>query len=273
MSTLVLDQSDDDYRAAVGINSSSLHHALRSAGHYRYAKDHPRAPSEQMVLGQAIHILLLTPHLENERLAVLPDDAPTRRSNAGKQWHEDFERRTAGKFIMEPARMQLARDIAERVRSHSIAGSLLEDCALREVSLYWTELATGLPCKARLDALSADYRLIVDVKSTSDAREDPFARSAFDYRYDIQAAHYVDAVLSVKSVQPLYCWIVVETDPPHGCAVYSAAPQLMNIGDEDRDSALRVINDCSRTGQWPLYVENVRPLNLPHWAIRARLPR
>jgi hypothetical protein len=270
---MILDQPDDDYRAEVGINSSSLHHALRSAGHYRYAKDHPKPGTDAMVLGQAVHILLLTPELESQRIAVLPDDAPNRRSNAGKQWHEDWQRRTEGKFILEPARMQLARDVADRVRSHGIAGPLLDDCAYREVSFYWTELATGLPCKSRLDGLSRDYRLIVDLKTTADAREDAFARSAWDYRYDLQAAHYVDGVLAVKNIQPLYCWIAVETEPPFGVGVYSAAPQLLNIGDEDRDHAMRLINECSRTGQWPLYAETVRPLNLPHWAIRARLPR
>jgi exodeoxyribonuclease VIII len=273
MSQLILDQSDADYRAAVGVNSSSLKHALRSLAHYRHAVDHPKPSSAAMRFGTLVHTLVLQPATFNATVAVMPEDAPTRQSKAGKEWHEAFAAEAAGKLIVTVQDVIEATAAANAIFSHDIAAGLLEDCEHREASIFWTDETSGLPCKARADALSDDCRVLLDLKTTPDAREDEFARSAWSYGYHTQAAHYVDGVLHACDVQPLYAWIVVESEPPHGVAVYSASPSLLNIGREDCDAALAAIAEATRSGRWPGYPVNIKPLTLPAWAVKARIRR
>jgi exodeoxyribonuclease VIII len=271
MNRIELNQPDADYRAAVGVNSSSLRHALRSLAHYRQAVDHPKPRTAAMTLGTALHALVLMPQQFGDLIAVMPPDAPTRQSKAGKDWHAEFAAAAAGKDVISFADFETVNAMAQAVAAHDIAAGLLEDCAHREASLYWTDETSGLPCKARADALSDDFRVLLDLKTSADAREEQFARSAFEYGYHTQAAHYVDGVLHACDVQPLYAWIVVENEPPHGVAVYSASPSLLNIGREDCDLALSLIAEATVSGKWPGYPVGIRPLTLPAWAVKARI--
>lgn len=64
-----------------------------------------------------------------------------------------------------------------------------------EVSIFWTDEATGVPCKARLDYLKP--RLIVDLKTFSNpygmSIDKAIARAMANYRYHVQAAWYLEA--------------------------------------------------------------------------------
>jgi hypothetical protein len=87
-----------------------------------------------------------------------------------------------------------------------------------EVSLFWTEDVEGFPvrCKARFDYLKP--RGIGDLKSIRNSRSVDFVeacrRAIAEYRYDLQAAHY----LRGRSRLP---------DLVAGGAVYGASPEVL----------------------------------------------
>lgn len=62
-----------------------------------------------------------------------------------------------------------------------------------EISVFWVDQHTGVPCKARFDRLKA--RGIGDLKSIENERGRPLEIAAMydikGYRYDMQAAHYL----------------------------------------------------------------------------------
>ncbi len=65
-----------------------------------------------------------------------------------------------------------------------------------EVSIFWADAATGIPCKARLDYLKP--QAVVDLKTFTNQFGMPIrraiARQMANYRYHIQARWYLDAV-------------------------------------------------------------------------------
>jgi hypothetical protein len=67
-----------------------------------------------------------------------------------------------------------------------------------EVSVFWTDAQTGVPCKARFDYLKP--RAIVDLKSYENVIGLPvrkaMARCVANYRYHIQAALYLEGARS-----------------------------------------------------------------------------
>lgn len=64
---------------------------------------------------------------------------------------------------------------------------------VKEKAHFFTDPATGLPCKCKTDVLYK-HRLIVDVKTTSQPNRAAFLESCHEYDYHRQAAFYLDGV-------------------------------------------------------------------------------
>lgn len=81
---------------------------------------------------------------------------------------------------------------------------------LNEVSIFWRDKKTDLPKKARVDCLKATTREggirmgIGDLKSLANKYDKPFDRACIDsvvnYRYDVQAKHYMDGCTNIAKL-------------------------------------------------------------------------
>lgn len=71
-----------------------------------------------------------------------------------------------------------------------------------EVSIFWVDKETGVPCKARLDYLKT--KAIVDLKSFGNQRDRPVEKAIYyavaERKYHIQVAWYFEAVERVREI-------------------------------------------------------------------------
>lgn len=115
-----------------------------------------------------------------------------------------------GKTLMSVNAMERIEASAKVVESHPDVSRALSG-GYPEVSIFWVDEETGVPCKARVDYLKP--RVIVDLKSFSNARNKPVDRAIADvvaaYGYHMQAVHYgwglaavQKALLSGEAVMP-----------------------------------------------------------------------
>jgi hypothetical protein len=102
------------------------------------------------------------------------------------------------------------RDAILAYRSLPLARWLAE--GTRELSIYWTDDAGG-HWKARPDCFTED--VILEVKTTADVRATRFARTRSRFGYDLQAAHYVEAVSRLTGREPRFVFVAVEPSAPH----------------------------------------------------------
>ena len=58
-------------------------------------------------------------------------------------------------------------------------------------AFFWHDEDHDVQCKARFDFVAARSNIVVDIKTTQDARPDRFARDLVTYQYGLQAAHYL----------------------------------------------------------------------------------
>lgn len=102
--------------------------------------------------------------------------------------------RNAGKTLLRQEQINQIEIAAAMIERHPDLGRAFRDGA-PEVSIFWTDEATGVPCKARLDYLKP--RLIVDLKTFSNpygmSIDKAIARAMANYRYHVQAAWYLEA--------------------------------------------------------------------------------
>jgi exodeoxyribonuclease VIII len=158
-------------------------------------------------------------------------------------------------------------NIMQSCRSHPMSKHLFSD-GIAEQSVFWEDAETGVLCKARPDwLLGGANPAILDLKSTEDASPDGFMRSAYTYRYHVQAAWYLDGLEAATGQKPdVFMFLAVEKKYPHAVAFYYADDAMLSVGRAEYRKALRTYAECMKTNVWPGYEGKLRPLSLPRWA-------
>lgn len=178
------------------------------------------------------------------------------------EWTEN----NPGRIVLTPETWDQLHAMANAVHSHPAAGSLLTGCpGEAEKSVYWNDATTGVLCRCRPDWWRDD-NVIVDLKTTEDASPEGFAKSMANYRYDVQAAYYLDGVQQATGKRPkAFVFIAVEKKPPYGVGVYVLDSDSLELGRAQYQHDLRIYAECVRTGEWPGYGDKIQTISLPAW--------
>ena len=256
--------SNEAYHALKAVSPSRLKLLARSPLHYYDAYLAPdrevKEPTAAMLLGTALHTAVLEPELWDATVAV-PPHTFDRRTKVGKELAAEFERESAGKIVLSPDDADRVRRMADAVHKHPAAKFLLELPGRREASYTWTDPATGLECKTRPDWHSEDRRIVVDVKTTKDARRGEFAKSIANFDYHVQAAWNQGALEAEQFIS-----IAIESERPYAVAVYPASGALIAAGQRRIETAMTLLAECQQSGNWPGYGDLVQePIDLPGW--------
>lgn len=252
-----------EYHARPEVSKSGLDLVHRSPLHFwnRYLNPDRVAepPTPAMVIGSALHTMVLEPHLFDDEYAVAPHC--DRRTKEGKMIWADFEQESAGKTLLKAEEATHIEAMASAVRRHKAAGFLLRMPGKCEQSYFWTDETSGEDCKCRPDWHSEDKRIIVDVKTCEDASPAAFLRkSVLGYRYHVQAAFYSRGLGAQQ-----FIFIAVEKKPPFAVGVYTLPGKLVERGWQEAAADLQRLAECRATDQWPGYGDAIQELDLPAW--------
>lgn len=266
------DVTNEDYHGGVGISKSGLDLMARSPLHYWAAYHDPlRKPREEtpaMRFGTAIHTAVLEPGTFLDRYVILPDGLD-RRTKDGKAEYAVLEAKAEAKGaqLLPYADFDKAMAIKSACHTHPMAKQLFRD-GKAEMSVFWTDEETGVLCKCRPDwLLGGDNPAILDLKTTVDASPDGFMKSAYKYRYHVQAAWYLDGLEAAMGVKPdVFMFLAIEKDPPYAPAFYYADDAMITAGRAEYRRLLRLYAQCQNEGSWPGYNPKLQPLSLPKWA-------
>ena len=248
--------SSTDYHADPAVSKSHLDQVARSGQHYwaRYVDPNrqPVKPTAAMTTGSLGHCATLEPDELSKRYGIAPD----RRTKAGKEAAAEMQ--ANGIEPVSEADMVLAGNMARAVHHHPMAALLLS-AGKPETSIWWDDPDTGMRCKCRPDWSNGG--LCVDLKTTTDASPKGFARSVVNFRYHVQAAHYLAAGLFDQFV-----FIAVEKEAPFAVACYELDADALAEGQRLRDRDLQRIANCRAMAAWPGYGDELQTLSLPGWA-------
>lgn len=271
-SGIIIGLSNADYHSMSSVSSSMLKTILRSPAHYKaaYLSGAPRKePSASMVLGSLTHTLFLEPEQYGNEYIIAPDC--DRRTKEGKAVYSAFQDAADGLTIITADQLQTAQDMANALCGHIIHEAMTGGHA--EASIFWTDDQTGLACRIRPDYHIAPSDvwptgLIIDVKTTDDARPDAFARTCITYGYDLSAAMYCAGFMRHYGTTepPLFLLLVVERDAPNAVACYECSPEMLAKGEEKYRRAMALLDECQEKNEWPGYDSGIQLLNMPKWA-------
>lgn len=246
-----------EYHAHPAVSKSVLDKVARSPLHARAYLDGEREePTPAMQFGTALHAAVLEPELYANSYVVFDGD---RRTKAGKEAYELLI--SSGATIISRADYDAISAMAKAITYHPVAGAYVGDSGKAEHSVFWTDQVSNLECKCRPDLWLDQRGIIVDLKTTEDASPAGFAKSVANYRYHVQAAHYLAGTQAER-----FIFIAVEKKAPYAVAVYELDPASLELGIQTRNRDLATYAVCAGNNYWPGYSEQIETLTLPGWA-------
>jgi len=249
----------ESYTAIDAVNWSTLRAMAQSPLAYRYAAAHPREDTATFRLGRLTHMAILEPECFERDVCVYP--GPVRR---GREW-DAFRAANASREIVTATEFALARCASEAALSHPVARHHLTGIAETEVVLTWTDAATKIDCKARVDRMTTQY--LLEVKTAREVAPWPFGRQCAALKYHGQFAFYLDGARAAgRDLPGSPIVIAIQPEPPHDVAVYTVPDDVLDAGRELYRGLLNRLLRCRESGHWPGVCEGEIALQLPAWA-------
>jgi hypothetical protein len=231
------------------LSCSLLKPLLVSPAHFRAALTscHRRSPAKDF--GSLLHLVLLQPmDLANE-VAVYPGVASKRTEE-----YKQFEARNSDKLVVDEPTFSEVRLLAEKVAATAYKGRAIQrfiEESICEATIYFTEQATGLRLRVRLDAFHPD--ITFDLKSTRHASSQQFTRDAVVFGYDLQAFMYSlgRCLYEGRHLARPFVFITAENTDPHSVSTLLAGPRFMDNGAAKFEACIGAYQACVQTGLWP----------------------
>jgi hypothetical protein len=267
---IVRDMPAAQYHSAPDLGSGSIRELLKSPKHFAAYRDGGSETTPAMRLGTLAHTATLEPAVWSRRY--VRDVEGDGRTKAVKEAREALAQRVAaeGMSVVRPDDYDTAEAIAKSVRVHPAASALLRYAADVELSVFWEDGDTGVPCKARIDLVAKTPAGIVlcDLKTTADASEDAASKALVNYSLDTQAAHYIDGYeAATGETVAHYALIFVESGAPHDVLVRALGNATLARGRTRRIKALDLWAECTASGKWPGRDEKIATIDAPSWAL------
>lgn len=255
----------DAYSTGLEVSKSVLWTAhTRSLRHGLHSILQRSEPSNAMALGAAVHCAVLEPDEFSWRFHRGPDD------RRGLRWKEALEEH--GEGLLTAGDYDAALAIRDALLREPLVRKITQAATLREASGFWTDSETGLRCRCRPDGYAESLGLLIDLKTTRDARAHGFARSIADYGYHAQEAFYSDGWRACGLDVAGFVFIAVETEAPFAASVFELGPQAVEEGRAAMRATLQAWAEAERADQWPAYPQEVQRIDLPRWAYRLTSP-
>ncbi len=257
------------------VSKSALDKIHRSPAHYKAWLDGTDAEesSDALELGQAFHCALLEPERFASVYAVAPDFGDIRKTasttkeeaKANKDRRDAWRIEHAGSLPLDAFDANCIEGMVASIRRHPLAGKMIRD-GLSELTLKWQDRETGLTCKSRLDYYVEGHAMILDAKSTLDARWDAFRRDIVKWRYHVQDALYRSAAIELGLPVQHFVFVACEKLPPYAVATYTLDADGIGRGYSSARADIDMLADCVRKDSWPGYPVEIREIDLPPWS-------
>lgn len=288
--------SNKEYRAREGISSTELKKIMKSPMHYRYWKDNPEeTDTPSLLFGRAAHKYILETYDFYNEFEVAQDfkyqtkedkkatqefvGAKAIELGKGEEWDNFIVANPKKDEVIAFYRMLVAeKDIItqeqfeqiDAMRNAMLATPFVSKLinGEHEVSFFWVDEDTGLPCKCRPDSMNDKLHIVIDYKTCEDAETETFMKNAIRLGYDVQASYYLDGVKANTGEDYIFVFIAQEKKPPYAVNILQASDVFIKSGRETYKALLETYKECSENNNWFGYMgaENeINSLGVPKW--------
>jgi len=251
------------YNESKALNYSGAKEILKSPLAYQAWLKAERVETPALKLGRLVHLASLEPEVFDKQVRLAPEC--DRRTKEGKAiWEAYAATLKEGEETLKKDEMDEVLSIAEAAQAgiETIAAFLPDAVRLREQVVTGKHLGASIKGRPDLIMHHPEGGIVIDIKTTMDARADAFAKDVAKYKYHLQAAFY----LTMTGAKKFY-FVAVEKKAPFDYAVYELDEAALAAGKQLMDSACLTYRECNLYGNWPGYTKTPQVIALPKWAI------
>lgn len=285
---IISDLTYEQYDVLAGYNASLLKiPASQSLLHAKAYIDGQRHSSGALDFGHSFHELLLR---GKEDYVVRPDTYPAPKDHekvkkkmiaegdplpwnngagACKTWLA--EHNPDGKIIHTLEEVANMRGMIDAIRNDPDVSPYLDG----QCELAVTAERRGVSYKCLVDLLPTKGP-IIDFKKAKSANPRQFVKQAIDKGYLIQAALNMDVLWWNGEERTEFWFVAVEAEPPYAIwpmVLKDESPSFIRMGRAAYLSAVNLLEQAKKNGEWPSYPRDVQPEALiPGW-MAAELER
>lgn len=259
------------YHADPAISSTDIKELLRSPFEYwtnnwMNPQKVEKKTTQAMKFGSAYHELILEPDKFNYEII----EGQKTTSKVGCLAQDEY------------SRMQVMRDMIHNNKYHI---GLLRD-GYAEVSVFWNEPNTGLPCKCRFDYWRPYF--VTDLKTTTDVSDGALRNHIPNMGYDVSAAMYMNGMAALRDMVKVgrgnidpkidqtflgkfienpvrFVFLLQETESPFISRAKAMTPGVVECGLDKFYRAIQIAKvnyEAHGTNKWPTGYEMVEDLHI-----------
>lgn len=248
----------------VSISSSGLRKIFnKSPAHYWASSvynDNAEEDEDEkriLVLGRAMHHLMLGERYFAEQFRVAPSEVPDKKNNLvpwslrtdyAKEWMD--ARKREGKAVIFPKEIPMIEGMARALGAHPMVKAGAFD-GFPERSGFWRDGDTGVWCKIRPDVIPNHSGDFVDLKTTASVQWNDLQRVIAEMGYVQQFALMRTGFRALGLPIASATLIFVERKPPHCTRVVSLRAQDLDVAEDANRYALRAFKRCWQSKHWP----------------------
>lgn len=276
---LIQGMSNDEYHARPEYSSSQLKDMLRSAAHFysnNILKEVERETKAAMNFGTLAHTLFLEPEQFENEFVVAPKFE--RRTKAGKEEALAWEQANQGKILVDAEQVEAAKRIVINLQKLSSYADMQNNYGMAEASIFFTDPVYDLPLRIRPDWHIAPCKtfpngLILDLKTTTDARAHAFSKKCSDFGYDLSASMYREGFQQYYQTEqkPDFVLLVAESSIPFNVKQYKASDLFLSVGDTRYNKAKELLAESLLINEWDGYSLEMEDLFLPSYMTKQAL--
>lgn len=264
-SGVYFDMPTSVYRTIRALSWSGTNHLEESPAHLEYNLAHPLEQTEEMELGEQVHCGLLEEERFVREYTAVPKElvGMNKNRNDWKAWVAEVE--GGGQKVIKDKTLL----IVNAVRANEDWKRLMSG-AKTEVSIFWTDPASGAKCKGRLDIMTPGL-VIADPKTTSKPiHRRAFGRHMADRNYHRQAAMYVDGLSTILGKRlNEFIHVAISTKPPFSpetsVMFYRSPAAALDLARAELAPLMKTYAECSASGVWPGLPSGIQEIDLPSW--------
>lgn len=232
-----------DYHSRPEVSATMIKSMAKGWRHFEaefIARTAPRRDTKALSLGTAVHAALLEPEKYYAEFVVCPEECSDRRTKAYKEWAAKVPNNAT---ILSPDDEAIITRIGYHVQRDAVARRLIEAKGEVEQMKTWTA-ENGVACRGMFDKIIGN-KTVVDIKTTQNALPWAFRSTLGEYRFDLQAAHYLEGTGAE------FCFfIVVETSAPWRVRTYQLTARSLAFAQSQRRRLLDEYKSRIVSGDW-----------------------
>lgn len=127
-------------------------------------------------------------------------------------------------------------------------------------------------CRGRADILNVSAGIAVDLKKSTDAREQQLLKCLRDYKYHWQQAFYMAGLRRLGVPMERFIFTFMEDYAPYASINWELPEELIQRADMRIESIMDKYAECVLEKDWPGYPSGILTPNIPKYLLNDTWP-